>query len=121
MTIVKRRPSHAIVIMEFLKTATRLANPELDRLKCINILSKLCLKSLCNFPSIGPFIMKKSDPHSRIILHSQHLVNLFEHGGWRNNQRLKCRAEANSISLIVQAVYSPKMISRETRNPELCV
>jgi hypothetical protein len=113
--------SHAIFIIEVLITAMYLANPELDRSKCISILSKLQLKSLYNIISIGFLIIKKSGNYSLIILYPECLVNIFERTGWENNYGIDRRVEIDSINLIFQAVYSLKMISCEIRNPELCV
>jgi hypothetical protein len=101
--------------------ARYLANPELDRSKCISFLTKLCLKPLFHVMGIGSFIMAKSDDHSLIILHSEGLVHVFDWTGWENHYGIDRRVETKSISLTSQGVDSLRIISCETRRPELCV
>jgi hypothetical protein len=107
--------------MEFLTTAAYPANPALDRSKCISILCKQCLKSLCNAWSIGSLIVEKSDDHSLIILYLQYLIKVSECREWENNYGFDRRVEIDSISLTFQRIHSLKIISCETRSTELCV
>jgi hypothetical protein len=70
---------------------------------------------------IGSLIMEKFDNHSMVILYPECLVKIFERTGWDNNYGIDHKVEINSISLIFQVVHSLKIISCETRSPELCV
>jgi hypothetical protein len=119
--IIKKKSSYAIFIMKLLTIAMYLTNPELNYANCINILSKIYLKSLCNVVSIDSLIIEKSDDHSSIIFHPEYLVNIFEHTGWENNYGIDCTIEIDSINLTFQEIRSLKIISSETRSPKLCI
>jgi hypothetical protein len=67
MKIVQRRSFAANFILEVLATEPYLCNPELNRSKLINMLTKLCLQSVCNVASIGSLIEDKFDNHALII------------------------------------------------------
>jgi hypothetical protein len=79
--IIKRRFCSAIFITEVLTSATYLANTELNRSKCVSILSKLCRKLPSNVMSIDSLIMKKYNDDSLIMFYPERLVNVLEHTG----------------------------------------
>jgi hypothetical protein len=121
MKIIRKRSSHKTFIAKVLTTAPYLANPELPLSKCVNILSELCLKSLCKLVSIGLLITEKSNGHPLIILHYEHLVNAFKRTGWENKDGINRRVKIDSISLTFRGFDALMIISHEIRSFELCV
>jgi hypothetical protein len=77
------------------------------------MLTKLCLKSVCNIASIGSFVREKINDHFLSIFDPKRILNGLQAAKWENNYGINRMLETSLTYLIFRRVYTLEISFRE--------